>query len=124
MGEHVSEVTFRVVDFSVQRDGGSRTNFVRDPKEHVAQLAAFFEGTGADFTRFNYLGEWHSHPSFPPSPSASDIAEMVRLVDDPEVGASFAVLLIVRLRIIRGLTGTATLFARGGASISSALTWE
>lgn len=124
MGEHISESTFRVVDFSVQRGGGSHAHFVRDPKEHVAQLAAFFEHTGADFTRFNYLGEWHSHPSFPPSPSVSDIAEMVRLVDDPEVGASFAVLLIIRLRFIFGLTGTATLFARGGTPISSFLLWE
>ena len=68
MGEHVRDDVFRVVDISVQRSGGSQTHFVRDPSSHAAQLDAFFARTGNDFTRFNYLGEWHSHPTFEPAP--------------------------------------------------------
>jgi integrative and conjugative element protein (TIGR02256 family) len=124
MGEHVSDETFRIVDFTTQRYGGTRVHFVRDPRAHAAQLEGFFERTGGDYTRFNYLGEWHSHPSFPPTPSASDIAEMVRLVDDPEVGVSFSILLILRLRFFRRLVGTATLFARGQSLLPARLFWE
>jgi [CysO sulfur-carrier protein]-S-L-cysteine hydrolase len=124
MGAHVSEDTFRVVDMTAQRNGGSRSEFVRDPKAHAAELASFFERTGGDYTRFNYLGEWHSHPNVPAKPSASDVAEMVRLVDDPEVGVTFAVLLILRLALFRRLAGTATVFAPRRAPVAAKLTWE
>lgn len=124
MGEHVSDDTFRVVDFTAQRNSGSRVQFVRDPRAHAAELATFFERTKGDFTRFNYLGEWHSHPNVPPIPSACDVAEMVRLVDDPEVGVTFAVLLIVRLTLLRRLVGTAMVFAPCRAPVVAKLIWE
>lgn len=63
--------------------------------EHRAQLAAFFELNGGDYTRFNYLGEWHSHPCSEPLPSMTDIQTMQSIVDDPEVGANFLILFIV-----------------------------
>src|SRR5262249_15377301 len=82
MGEHVAGETFRLVDFSVQHSGGSAVHFVRDPAEHQTQLDGFFARTAADFTRFNYLGEWHSHPSFEPLPSPEDVATMHSIVAD------------------------------------------
>lgn len=124
MGEHVAENTFRVVDLTVQRSGASHSEFVRDPGVHGPELAAFFERTGRNYARFNYLGEWHSHPGFPPRPSLSDIAEMVRLVDDPEVGVSFAILMIVRLRFFGRLIGSATIFPRAQTPMSVILVWE
>jgi proteasome lid subunit RPN8/RPN11 len=30
--------------------------------------------TGHDFSRYNYLGEWHSHPRFGLYPSADDVS--------------------------------------------------
>ena|ERR1019366_1321347 len=91
MGEHVRDETFRVLEISVQRSGGSQSCFIRDPRSHQAQLQKFFAHTGRDYSRFNYLGEWHSHPSFDPLPSATDVATMQSIVDDPEVGANFLV---------------------------------
>ena len=124
MGEHVSEDTFRVADMTVQQHGGSHFGFVRYPKAHAAQLAAFFERTERRYTQFNYLGEWHSHPNAPASPSTSDIVEMVRLVEDPEADVSFAVLLIVRLTWLRRLKGTVTEFTRSRKPRPAKLVWE
>lgn len=110
MGEHVCDDVFRVVDVSVQRTGGSRGHFVRDPANHDAQLRSFFARTRGDFTRFNYLGEWHSHPMFEPVPSTVDIATMQSLVENPDVGANFLVLLVVKLAARNTIEGSAAAF--------------
>jgi integrative and conjugative element protein (TIGR02256 family) len=120
MGEHVGKDAFKVVDLSVQRSGGTGSCFVRDPKDHQADLAAFYDKTDFDFTRFNYLGEWHSHPSFPARPSSQDLASMTELVNDDAVGVNFLVLLVVKLGWWNPLSATATVFLRGKASASSA----
>lgn len=110
MGEHVRDDVFRVVDISVQRSGGSQIHFVRDPFSHAAQLEAFFARTGNDFTRFNYLGEWHSHPTFEPAPSSVDCLSMQSIVDNPDIGVNFLVLLVVKLAGRQRIAGTATVF--------------
>jgi integrative and conjugative element protein (TIGR02256 family) len=109
-GEHVGADTFRVVDITVQRSGGSPVHFVRDPAQHRPQLDAFFRKTGAEYTKFNYLGEWHTHPSFEPHPSGQDVNTMQSIVEDPAVGVNFLVLLIPRLKRWRHIEVGATLF--------------
>jgi hypothetical protein len=66
MAEQLRPGHFRIVDFSLDALSGSHTRFHRDPKTHQKVLDAFFQRTGCDYQRFNYLGEWHSHPSFNP----------------------------------------------------------
>jgi integrative and conjugative element protein (TIGR02256 family) len=97
MGEHVSDGVFRLVEISVQRSRGRVACFTRHPREHQAQLDKFFARYNHDYTRFNYLGEWHSHPSFPVIPSARDYATMTSIVADPDVGVNFLVLMIVKI---------------------------
>ena len=65
-----------------------------------------------------------NHPNFPATPSGSDVAEMVRLVEDAEVGAVFAVLLIMRLTLFRRLVGSATVFTRFQEPAPAKLIWE
>jgi integrative and conjugative element protein (TIGR02256 family) len=113
VGEHVAADTFRVVDISFQRRGGTIAHFVRDPAHHKAFLADFFKKTGHDYKRFNYIGEWHSHPAFRPLPSGEDFATMYDIVEDSDVGVNFAVLIIARLRSWNGLELSATLFRVG-----------
>jgi integrative and conjugative element protein (TIGR02256 family) len=110
MGEHVRDELFRIVDISVQRSGGSQACFIRRPKDHERQLKRFFARTGSDYTRFNYLGEWHSHPSFEPVPSDTDLRTMQSMVIDPAVGANFLILLISKLGADQQLQATATAF--------------
>jgi hypothetical protein len=110
--EQLAPSRFRVMDFSADLSSGSHTNFTRDPRAHEAALNAFFDRTGRDFARFNYLGEWHSHPSFSVRPSPEDIATMTDLVSEERSAISFAVLLIVRLRLRLWLDYSWTIFAR------------
>jgi integrative and conjugative element protein (TIGR02256 family) len=110
MGEHVGAEAFRVIDFSVQRSGGTPACFIRNPSEHQRELEAFFARTGGDYTRYNYLGEWHSHPSFDPTPSTTDIRSMQSIADDPAVGVNFVVLLIVKLSGKRQMITSAIAF--------------
>lgn len=114
MGEHVADDVFRIVDISVQRSGGSAACFTRDPSDHQRQLDDFFDRHDRDYTRFNYLGEWHSHPSFPPYPSSTDISTMQEIVRNPDVAVNFLVLLIVRLKHKRAIEVSATAFPLGG----------
>jgi integrative and conjugative element protein (TIGR02256 family) len=97
LGEHLEGETFRLVEVTVQRSGGSAVHFVRDPALNQKQLDDFFKRTGVDYTHFNYLGEWHSHPSFEPLPSPTDIRTMQSIVEYPAVGVNFLILMIVRL---------------------------
>lgn len=110
MGEHVQEDVFRLVDLTVQRSGGTAACFIRHPHEHQAELDAFFERTGADYKRFNYLGEWHSHPSFPPIPSQTDVNTMQSIVTDASVGVNFLILLIVKRDTRQTMQMSATVF--------------
>lgn len=103
---------FRIVDVTVDPKGGESAYFERRPELHAQALEAFFERNGNDFSRFNYLGEWHSHPSFPVNPSITDIRTMQAMVDD--VGnIDFSVLMIVRLRMFVMLQVGTYLFMRG-----------
>jgi len=111
MGEEIADQLFRIVDFSVDTSGGTRAQFLRDADHHDEALSAFFERTGAKYARFNYLGEWHSHPSFSVHPSLQDMHAMQDLVDGSG-GVDFAVLFISRLRWYWRFECSAHLFVR------------
>jgi proteasome lid subunit RPN8/RPN11 len=124
MGEHVSEGVFRVKDLSVQRRGGTLASFVRDVRAALVPLRRFFAETGHDYTRYNYLGEWHSHPLFPAEASHKDSESMWGIVDNPAVGANFAVLLTVRLGAEGRLEVSATAYLPGRCRLEASLEVE
>lgn len=110
MGEHASEGVFRIRDFTVQRQGGTWITFVRKVEDSLKQsMRNFFRKNAYQYTKFNYLGEWHSHPSFALIPSLSDQRSMWEVVCDRNVGANFAILLIVKLEASE-LKGSVSLF--------------
>lgn len=113
MGEHVGPDTFRVTEVTIQRTGGTFAAFVRIVSEILAPLRAFFEVTKHDYTKFNYVGEWHSHHSFALEPSGRDHATMYNIVNDPDLGARFVVLLLVRLDESDQLEGSVTVYVPG-----------
>ena len=124
MGEHLPEETFRVVEVSVQRTGGTEACFMRYPDDHKKQLEDFFARTRNDFARFNYLGEWHSHPSFAPVPSATDRRTMQSIVEDPEVAVNFLVLLVCKRVARSALEATATVFRAEADPLSALVVME
>jgi proteasome lid subunit RPN8/RPN11 len=111
MGEHVADGDFKVCEITVQRLGGGFAFFQRAFENVIAPLKRFFEKTGNNFTRFNYLGEWHSHPSFEPCPSSVDVQTMTDIAEDPRFQGNFVALMILRLSKEKLLTGTVTIFS-------------
>jgi proteasome lid subunit RPN8/RPN11 len=95
-GEHLAENEFRVVEATVAGKGSVAT-FLRTLVESLTRLETFFRRTKHEYRRFNYLGEWHSHPSFALHPSGTDDESMFDIVDDPRIGARFAVSVIVKM---------------------------
>src|SRR6266545_3157844 len=113
--EQIKADHFRIVDFSLDAYSGSHTAFRRDPWTHQRMLEEFFQRTGHDYVRFNYLGEWHSHPSFSVHPSREDVGTMTDIVHNEGSAITFAVLLIVRLRWSFLMDHSVTVFARDRA---------
>lgn len=109
MAEQIAVDHFIIIDFSVDDQTGGLAHFVRSPEYHQKALADFFTRTGGDYARFNYLGEWHSHPSFTVRPSGEDERSMMSLVHGDR-GITFAALFIVRLRCFSYLEYSITMF--------------
>ncbi len=110
MGKHVGLNTFRVEEITIQRKGGTFAAFIRIVEEILAPLLAFFEANKHDYTRFNYLGEWHSHHSFALAPSGRDHTTMYDLVMDLQLGAHFVLLLLVKPNHHGQLEGSITVY--------------
>ena len=110
MGECLHPGRFRVADFTVDHRGGTIATFVRSLRAVLQALTRFFDRTEHDYKRFNYLGEWHSHPSFAPTPSKRDIESVQSIVDDKDGGANFVALLIVNLTAEYRIDASATIF--------------
>lgn len=108
MGEQCGVNIFKIVDFTIDEKVGSKTHFCRSPEEHLTALEHFFTKTNHDYSRYNYLGEWHSHPTFTVDPSLQDVLEMNKIVRE-ERNIHFAILLIVRLRWYFKLEAAATI---------------
>lgn len=121
LGERLSGDIFRIADLSVQREGGSSMTFERDPVQHLAFLDDCFARTGHDFERFNYFGEWHSHPNVPAVPSGTDLRSMQEIVCDEAVNVAFAVLVVARRGLFGALHLSATEFRCGHDPIPARL---
>ncbi len=122
MAEHVAPSTFAIRDLTVHRRG-TIFNFVRQIDGVVRRLRTFFQSADHDYTRFNYIGEWHSHPRFDPVPSGRDDSSMREIVQDRHVGANFVVLLIVKLGGDQ-LIGTVHTYLPDGSKHSSSLAFS
>jgi integrative and conjugative element protein (TIGR02256 family) len=123
MAEHVGVNEFVVRDVSVHRRG-TFASFIRRIEEAWIALNRFFDKTKKEFVRFNYIGEWHSHPSFEPMPSITDHHAMMDIVSDDTVGANFVVLLVVKLDSFGEVIGTAHTYLPNGVIDKSTLRLE
>ena len=117
MGEHVSIDVFRVKELTIQRKGGTFAAFIRLVEGIAGPLSAFFRATNYNYRRFNYLGEWHSHHSFSLTPSGRDHTTMLEMVMDPQLGARFVVLLLVKLNKASQLEHSVTIYQPGARPI-------
>lgn len=123
MGEHVGHNQFAVRTLTVQGDG-TFASFVRGTRAALRAVKEFFQRSNYEYTRFNYLGEWHSHPSFSVQPSSTDHRTMLDIVTNPSVGANFVVLLIFKLTNRGTLEGSAHTYLPDGSVLHSQLRLE
>ena len=123
MAEHLGPGHFVVRQLSVQ-GGGRFASFIRQTRSALRALSKFFRQSSHDYTRFNYLGEWHSHPSFSVQPSTTDHQSMLDIVMDERVGANFVVLLIFKLSRQGELEGSAHTYIPDGSFAPSILLLE
>lgn len=110
LGEHVDKNKFRIIEITVQTHGGTFASFIRNAQDIIEPLRSFFNRTKHEYTRFNYLGEWHSHQNFALIPSSKDSETMNDIVMDPRSNVNFVTLLLVRIRASDLLESTATLY--------------
>lgn len=97
-GHHIAENTFQIKEITADpRQGGKFAFFVRNLKWSLKRLNHFFYKYKNEYQKFNYLGEWHSHPQFALMPSYQDNKTMEDLINDSSVGANFLVLMIIKL---------------------------
>lgn len=109
-----------MTELTVQSRPGTFARFFVDLFQAARDAATFFGRTNHWYERFNYIGEWHSHPSFTVQPSGKDLATMRELVRDAAFLGSFAILMIVRLE--RGeIESKAMLFEPDGSQGTVAL---
>lgn len=123
LGEHVGIDQFAVRMVTVQRPG-TVASFVRSLSGVAASIKRFCAKQGNDFRRFNYLGEWHSHPSFSVQPSSTDHGSMLDIVTNRQVQANFVVLLILKLNTSGQLEGSAHTYLPDGRYGRSTLVFE
>lgn len=99
-GEQIAEGDFRVVEATRQRFfGGTATSFKRRGGAARNDVLDLHRKFGGNPERFNYLGEWHSHPNAPVVPSLQDEVTMHQLLADQGAAVNFLVLIIVRLDV-------------------------
>lgn len=96
-GEQLAPSDFRVTHLTVQARPGTVSRFVVDLVQAASDAIAFFYRTSHAYARYNYIGEWHSHPSFAVRPSGTDLDTMRKLVRDPRFAGNFAVLMIAKI---------------------------
>jgi [CysO sulfur-carrier protein]-S-L-cysteine hydrolase len=90
LAEHAGFNEFIIRDMTFHR-AGTFSSFVRKIEDALGRLKSFFHDTNHQYSRFNYIGEWHSHPSFAPEPSQRDDSSMRDIIQDLNVGANFVV---------------------------------
>ena len=120
MAAHVGPNRFEIMDITVHKRGAI-ASFVRRIEDALRGLQDFFSITGNQYSKFNYIGEWHSHPLFAPEPSRTDDISMHQIADDPKVGANFVVLLIVKLDSSGALVAEAHTYLPGGVKHRSSV---
>lgn len=96
-GEQIAPSDFTVTELTFQQRPGTFARFIVDLVQAARDALGFFDRTEHRYTRYNYIGEWHSHPSFEVHPSSTDVASMRGIVRERGFKGNFAVLMIVRL---------------------------
>ncbi len=120
MAEHIGVNQFLISEFTINKSGTVAT-FIRKIEDAIGSLKVFFKSNEHNYKRFNYIGEWHSHPQYSPIPSVRDDLSMFEIIYDKSVGANFIVLMILKLDSSGELIGTVHTYLPDGHRYKSNL---
>lgn len=97
-GEQIDEGYFRIVEATKQRYwSGTNDRFCRKGTQARKDIQSLHRRYGRQPTRFNYFGEWHSHPNAAVVPSLRDEMTMTDLLAEQAGAVNFLVLVVVRI---------------------------
>ena len=97
-GEQLGEGYFRIVEApSDPFEIGTCDRFCRGTAQARKAILSLHRRYGGRPERFNYLGEWHSHPNALALPSARDEMTMTQLLADQVGTVNFLMLVVVRI---------------------------
>jgi len=71
-----------------------RTVFVRHPGSLNEQLSLIFNESQG---KISYIGDWHSHPNAPATPSSTDLVAIKEIADSKNVNNSSPILMIIEI---------------------------
>lgn len=120
MAEHIGVNQFLIRELTIHKSGTVAT-FIRKIEDAIGNLKAFFKSHEHNYKRFNYIGEWHSHPLYSPTPSLQDDLSMFEIINDKTVRANFVVLMILKLDYNSNLIGTVHTYLPDGNRYKSNL---
>lgn len=94
IGYKKAENHFAISEATIADDASSFSlaAFVREPFKSMRALLKSYKARS-----HNYIGEWHSHPTFSLYPSPHDVKTMRGILADAGYGVSFALLIITKL---------------------------
>lgn len=106
----ISNELFEIDDIYIEKNVGSFA-FVTliNNKKYQKFQKTYHEKNNNDYVRHNYIGDWHSHPSFELNPSSFDIKEVKE--DLKASNAKFLIQIIVKAEN-ENLIGNAFYFNR------------
>lgn len=99
MGVVLGNNRYRIkkVSPSMTIDGATRTGCKRDAKIANLFVQEQYEQSGHTCV---YMGEWHTHPEFTPTPSSVDISSVINIYHLPNNNLPFIILCIIGLENI------------------------
>lgn len=85
------QINILKLSIPTQLDHASRTNFERNKISAQIILDYEFYNSGGQLI---YLGEWHTHPEFSPSPSGTDLKMLKNQFTNNKLNTDFLILMI------------------------------
>lgn len=125
LAEKIANNSFRIKEATTQKKSGTKIFFLREWTTGLSRyFYDFFNKTNHEYSRFNYIGEWHSHPLFEARPSQTDVSTMNDLINIKVPDANFLILLIIRLDSTDEIEASVTCFLKNGYFERAELEWE
>ena len=116
--EQLAYGEFSLLETTFHTSDGNTFTFDRDIVKARKDIRRFHSYYNGKPQKFNYFGEWHSHPHSTSEPSEVDNSMMWEILSQTDESVNFLVLIIVKLIRQSSLDLNATAFLRSGHKLN------